>query len=265
MNIKISVVIPVWNRELFLARAVASVLEQTRKVDEILLVDDGSTDKTWSSIEKMQHDTVYLNKIAIRHCGKPGAVRNVGIEHARNEWIAFLDSDDTWLPHKIDMQIEALQKEKTKWIHTREIWMRNGKTISQKSQRHRRAGNIFEDALKKCIIGPSTVLMHRSLFDSYGMFQEDLEIAEDYELWLRMTAGENISYIDEPCVVKHSGTHEQLSTKYDHIENFRIKALQSIVRTEHFTLQQKRLAKEELQRKEQIWMQGAQKRKTENV
>jgi hypothetical protein len=93
---------------------------------------------------------------------------------------------------------------------------------------------IFEDALKKCIIGPSTVLMEASLFREAGGFREDLEIAEDYELWLRITSRYSVAYLDEALTVKRAGHPGQLSEKYGSIEYFRIKALEPLVDSRWF-------------------------------
>lgn len=242
-------------------KAVDSVLSQTYQVRELILIDDGSDDGTWEYIEKLSCDTVSLVKKRLEHCGMPGAVRNRGIELAANDWIAFLDSDDYWLERKIEQQVRAVETGNAKFCHTREIWRRGATELSQKTQTHRKSGHVFEDALKKCIIGPSTVLMHRSLIEQCGVFAEDLEIAEDYEYWLRITAQEKVVYVEQPSIVKYSGGHFQLSGKYEHIENFRIAALERLVQNDYFTAEQRKMAWAELQRKKAIWARGAIKRR----
>ena len=142
--------------------------------------------------------------------------------------------------------------------------MRNGKIVSQSGQRHAREGYIFRDALKKCIIGPSTVMMKRNLFLETGGFREDLEIAEDYELWLRITVNHPAGYLDEPLVIKRGGHPDQLSGKYGQIEIFRIKVLRMNLEACTFRIKQEKMAREELVRKCRIYAAGCLKRgKTE--
>ena len=123
---------------------------------------------------------------------------------------------------------------------------------------------MFADALKKCVIGPSTVLIRRDCWEESGGFREDLEIAEDYELWLRMTAREPVGYLDRPLTVKRAGNWEQLSEKYGQIEIFRIEALRNLVESRWFEkktdggIQSEAAA--ELVRKCRIYAQGCRKR-----
>lgn len=276
----ISVIIPVWNRAKLLERAIMSVVAQTHSVNEIIIVDDGSSDDTTQIIETIQNKTHVINSVAktknidiqgymLPHCGMVSKVRNYGIKKATGKWIAFLDSDDEWMPNKIALQHAQLNAYKTNkqhtikynWCHTQELWLRTGKEISQKSQKHARQGDIFKDALVKCIVGPSTVLIRKNLFDKIGLFREDLEIAEDYEMWLRICNKEKIAYVNEPLVIKHAGHGNQLSEKYPYIEKFRINALKKLLDQQTFEKHNIEFAKQELLRKEKIWECGFIKRK----
>ena len=269
----ISVIIPVWNRKTLVQKAIESVISQTYPVKELILIDDGSDDGTWEYIKTLHYDSLIIRKKHIPHCGMPGAVRNRGIEMATNNWLAFLDSDDYWLPHKLKMQVEKIQKIQNDsrfasfspipshlFCHTKEIWLRNETIVSQKKHKHKKTGNIFEYALKKCIIGPSTVLIHRSIIEKYGMFNETLEIAEDYEYWLKICADTPVCYIETACVVKYSGGQSQLSHKYSYIEKFRIEALNNLLHENIFTDTQQQLVLTELKRKQMIWNNGKNKR-----
>lgn len=259
----VSVIIPTYNRAGPTVEAVRSVLSQTRRADEIIVVDDGSVDGT---PDRLAAAAPGATIVPIPHCGMPGKVRNAGVERARGELIAFLDSDDLWTPEKLARQI-ALHGEDSllRISHTREIWLRDGRTVSQRGRRHGREGDIFEDALVKCIIGPSTVIIDRSLFESAGGFREDLEIAEDYELWLRIVAREPVSYIDEPLTVKRAlcsaiGGEGQLSEKYGQIEIFRIRALRGLVEGGLLPRSRMASARAELSRKCRIYAAGCRKR-----
>jgi len=205
----------------------------------------------------------------------PGAVRNRGVEAARYPLIAFLDSDDLWLPRKLERQLEtappswregiASANTDSPLIHSREIWLRQGKIVSQKGQKHRRRGDVFESALKKCSIGPSTVIMQRDIFEKLGGFREDLEIAEDYELWLRLSSLYPVEYVDQALVIKRAGHGEQLSGKYGQIEIFRLRGLEELWETgwfhRHISDESKiEAAARELAGKFRIYAAGCRKR-----
>ena len=153
------------------------------------------TENSSARAEKISLKWVRLDK----HSGMAGLVRNRGVDAASSDYISFLDSDDLWDKYKLEKQYRMMLELKNRGVrisHTREKWLRGEKTVSQKSQKHKREGDIFEDALWKCIIGPSTVMMEKSLFYEAGGFREDLEVAEDYELWLKIIDHEKVGYID---------------------------------------------------------------------
>lgn len=242
---EVTVVIPVYDRADLVAEAVRSVAAQTHRDFELVLVDDGSTDRSaeaaaaaWEAEGRARGAAAavfpQLRIRRIAHDGHPGAVRNRGAEWARGRYLAFLDADDLWRPQKLQRQLPLHREMGAAISHTREQWLRNGTEVSQKRMRHARTGWIFAYALVKCIIGPSTVVMSRELFEEVGGFREDLEIAEDYELWVRVTARHPVSYLDEPLTVKRGGHADQLSRKYDYIEPFRMAALRDFVQAGAF-------------------------------
>ncbi|MCF7949829.1 MAG: glycosyltransferase family 2 protein [Spirochaetaceae bacterium] len=247
----VSVIIPVYNRPKLATEAVRSVLLQSYPQLECILVDDGSSEAPQEACRLFAADPRF-RYLPIAHSGMPGAVRNRGVEAARYGLLAFLDSDDLWLPRKLELQVQLLQSgESGFWqgepaqrlggtaplVHSREVWLRGEKIISQKGQRFQRRGDVFAEALKKCMIGPSTVLMRRDVYEQLGGFREDLEIAEDYELWLRLTALYPVDFVEEPLIVKRAGHGQQLSEKYGHIELFRLKGLEDLVRRRWFAEQ----------------------------
>lgn len=256
----VSVIIPVYNRFELAKEAVSSVIGQTFRDIEIIVIDDGSSDMTPLLATYFKDDprVIYLK---IEHSGMPGFVRNKGVEIARGKYLAFLDSDDLWVNSKLEKQIEYLERNPScKIVHTKELWVRKSKIISQAGFSHERFGNIFSDALEKCIIGPSTVLLEKKLYEDLGRFRDDLEIAEDYELWLRICDSCTIGYIDEPLITKRAGHGDQLSEKYGQIEIFRIRGLHNLVEKRYFNLENQKLAEQELSRKCMIYAAGCRKR-----
>ena len=146
--VRVSVIIPTYNRACFLKEAIRSVKAQSYSNYELIVVDDGSTDDTPAVCREEK-----VTFIPIPHCGLPGQVRNMGALQATGEWLAFLDADDLWLGSKLARQLIYLRENPaTLLCHTREIWQRGEKTVSQSGQRHQRCGYILKDALKKCII-----------------------------------------------------------------------------------------------------------------
>ena len=257
--IKISAIIPTFNRGHLITNAIESILSQSYKVDEIIVVDNNSSDDTIKVIKEK------YPKVKLLEEKKQGVsnARNKGILHAKNKWIAFLDSDDIWMPKKIELQINKIKYSKNEifMVHTDEIWIRNKKFINQRKKHKKLEGYIFEKCLDMCIISPSSVLINTLLFKKYGTFNERLKVCEDYELWLRLTSKIPVSLINEPCVIKHGGHTDQLSKKFWGIDRFRVKALEKLLLS--YTLQgsQKINMMSVLLKKINIIIMGAEKRK----
>ncbi len=257
MILPLSVILPTYNRVHLLKEALDSVFSQTAQASQIIVADDGSNDGTLDLLSTYSQKHPRLQVCKLAHSGFPGRVRNSGVELAQYDWLAFLDSDDLWQADKLEKQWSHLPRFLG---HTREVWLRGEKILSQKGQKHLRDGNIFEDCLKKCIIGPSTVLMRKDVFHEFGGFREDLEVAEDYEFWLRICSKHPMDYLDLPLTVKRDGSWPQLSRKYGYIEGFRLNALYDLVENSFFKGEYLDIAVEELIRKAQIWVLGAEKR-----
>jgi glycosyltransferase involved in cell wall biosynthesis len=220
----ISVIIPAFNRAHTLPRALDSVLSQTLKPREIIVVDDGSTDETNAVLA----DYPGLCIISQDNRGV-SAARNVGIEKAGGEWLAFLDSDDEWLKEKLEKQWDVICNDDKLICHTEEIWIRNGQRVNPMKKHKKFGGMIYERCLPLCVISPSSVMIHRSVFEDVGVFDESLEVCEDYDLWLRICAKYSILFIDEPLIVKYGGHEDQLSRKHWGMDRFRVKALEKMM------------------------------------
>ena len=261
-NGSISVIIPTYNRLHTLPRAVTSVLEQTCQVLEIIVIDDGSNDGTadWLKQAHGPLRVVHQNNHGVSYA------RNRGIETSKGNWLAFLDSDDYWHPDKLQKQMRALASQTdTLFCHCDEIWMRNGKHLNQKHKHRKQGGYIFEHCLPLCAISPSAAVIHRSIFTTYGSFNESLPACEDYDLWLRITAHEPVSFVDEPLLIKTGGHDDQLSRRYPHMDLFRLKSLAGLLRDANLNTRQNDLAAQMFLRKYNIVINGAKKHGNEEL
>ncbi len=222
----VSAIIPTLNRSETLGRALDSILAQTRPPEEIIVVDDGSTDATTAMIES-RYPQVRLIRQANQ--GVSGA-RNRGIAAASGEWIALLDSDDEWTKEKLKRQSEIIAVDPDILLcHTDEIWIRNGRRVNPMKKHRKYGGRIFRQCLPLCVISPSSVIIRRALLDEIGMFDETLPACEDYDLWLRVTARYPVAFIEEKLTIKHGGHSDQLSARHWGMDRFRVQALEKIL------------------------------------
>ena len=255
--INISVIIPTFNRCSQLKRALQSVLHQSLQPFEIIVIDDGSTDDTslMLSEEFPQIKTLYQT-----NQGVSGA-RNKGIQASTGDWVALLDSDDEWLPTKLAQQVSALkQQPHYKICHTEEIWIRNGVRVNLNKQYQKKGGWIFNDCLPLCAISPSTVMIHRSIFNEVGIFDPELPVCEDYDLWLRISAKYPVLLITDPQIKKYGGHADQLSQQLWGMDRFRIQALKKIIESRQLSPEQQQATTEMLVKKASIYLMGANKR-----
>ncbi len=256
-GLKISVVIPVYNREALLLRALRSVYSQTLTPYEVIVVDDGSDCDLSSALSKKYPEVVLLKQ---SHAGV-SCVRNRGVKYATGNWIGFLDSDDEWLPKKLEQQVEALRDSKLSLCHTDEIWIRNGVRVNPHKKHRKFGGDIFEKCLPLCLISPSSSLTKKSLLDEVGGFDENLVACEDYDLWLRITAKHKVEYIDQPLIIKHGGHDDQLSRKHWGMDRFRIYSMEKLLNHTDLSNLQRCQLLNELVKKCDIFSQGALKNK----
>jgi glycosyltransferase involved in cell wall biosynthesis len=254
---KISVIIPTCNRSSYLAHALESVYAQSVLPYEVIVVDDGSTDNSREIIKRNFRDVRYLYQ---ENRGVSSA-RNTGILAAAGDWIALLDSDDRWEPHKLERQQRALQAHPDAIMcHSDEFWIRNGNRVNPMNKHAKRGGLIFQHCLPLCAISPSTSVIKRELFDEIGLFDEALPACEDYDLWLRICAIHPVLYLDEPLLTRYDGHADQLSRRHWGMDRFRIHALEKILGTGVLNAEDHAAALEMLQKKIGIVIQGADKR-----
>ena len=267
----ISAVIPTFNRGHCLLRAINSILAQTTPVDEIIVVDDGSNDKTYDLLLKSELLDTRGQVPNIRYLYQENkgvsAARNLGIKEAENEYIALLDSDDAWIETKIERQVLKLEEKKLscRITHTEEIWLKDGQRINPKKKHNKSGGFIFEKCLPLCCISPSSVLLHRTLFDDYGFFDEKLPACEDYDMWLRLCAFEEVLFVEEALTIKYGGHADQLSKAFWGMDRFRVQALEKLINSGKLSKTQRSQALEMLVKKIEILLLGAKKREKKEM
>jgi glycosyltransferase involved in cell wall biosynthesis len=253
----VSVVIPTYNRSELVREAVASVLAQTEAAHEVIVVDDGSTDDTASVLECFGSA---IRIILQPHRGV-SAARNTGIRAAAGEWLAFLDSDDLWLPRKLRVQLDFLSNHRESRIcQTEETWVRNGRKLNPKQYHKKPQGYCFPQLLERCLISPSAVIIHREVFAEVGFFDESLPVCEDYDLWLRIGYRYPIGLIEESLIMKRGGHADQLSISIPGFDRYRIQALVNLLQKERLSPSQQELALEALRQKCRIYGEGCRKR-----
>jgi glycosyltransferase involved in cell wall biosynthesis len=253
----ISVVVPVYNRWHLLPRALESVQNQTYPSDEILVVDDGSDQTVSTDLLESFPDVQFFRQ---ENKGVASA-RNLGIKKASGDWIALLDSDDEWEPTKLEKQLAFLKKfPEFRVIHTGERWIRNENEVSPPAYLDKSNHLLWERSLSHCLICPSSVLLHCSIFETVGLFDEKLTVCEDYDFWLRLLLQEEVGLVDEKLVIKHGGHDDQLSTTTWGMDRFRVMALQKILNNPLLSNDRKVNVLEVLLKKCDILAQGAEKR-----
>ncbi len=257
----ITAIIPTYNRAAHLERAIGSVLAQRRACDELIVVDDGSTDQTQALLKRLAAGARIPIRVLRQDNRGAAAARNLGIRMARGSLLAFLDSDDWWLPGKLAVQAGAMEARPEVLIsHTPEIWHRGGQRVNQKKKHDPPDGDVFAASLGMCVVGMSTVVARRQFFDRYGLFDEDLPCCEDYDLWLRAGSREPFLLAPQPLTGKEGGRPDQLSEIHRMgMDVFRIRSLGTLLDSGVLTPAQQQAARIELIRKCLIYGQGCVK------
>lgn len=198
---KVSVIIPTWNRGYIIEKTIKSVLSQTMSDLEILICDDGSTDDTYEKVLAIKDNRVRW--VPGNRAGRPAIPRNKGIGEAKGEWLAFLDSDDEWLPEKLEKQLALAEKMETKAVSSNASRLIPSEGIVGEYLSLVKDRITFDDLLKINEIITSSTLIHASLFDvSIGFPEsEDLKTIEDYATWLRIATQTDFAYCSEPLLL----------------------------------------------------------------
>lgn len=211
----VSVVLPTFNRLRFLRPAIESVYAQTCTDWELVVADDGSDAQTQEYLRSLARQP-RVRIVWLSHSGRPAAVRNEALRAAGGEYIAFLDSDDLWAPHKLERQIETLRaRGNCRWSYTGFVRV-DEHDVPLPAEKHRHwapyQGEIFEQVVTgRASIRTPSVLATRELLSQAGDFDEDLPSAEDYDLWLRLALYSEVALVDEPLV--HVRFHEENHTR----------------------------------------------------
>ena len=208
----VSVVIPVYNNEPYIAAAVQSVLCQTRQPDEVIVVDDGSTDGTAEVLKSYRDRIKYVYQ---RNRGEPAA-RNRGICEAASEHVAFLDGDDLWCANKLELQMKYLDRhpECALVYSDMSTFDENGVIDASVNSRFGispPSGRIFAALFERSLFGSGSVVFRKKCIDKVGYFDEALLVGSDYEMWLRISRHFDMGAVDQPLLsYRH---HATMSTR----------------------------------------------------
>lgn len=252
----VSVIIPVYNRPEFLKEAVESVLNQSYRDFEVIVVDDGSTDSTPDVIDSYRG---IIRSVRQENMGV-SAARNTGIRASRNNLVAFLDSDDLWETSKLERHVAFFNEHPEALIcQTGEIWIRKGKRVNPGTRHQKPSGMIFNESLHLCLVSPSAVMMKKTVFEKVGFFNESFPACEDYDLWLRISCSIPVFLLDEPLVIKRGGHENQLSAM-SCLDRYRIFSIKNILDSGRLDKDQTIKAVSVLVEKCRIYSSGCMKR-----
>ena len=222
----VSIILPTYDRLKFLPATIESVRQQTFEDWELLIADDGSGPELHAYLTSL-HDPPKTKVLWLNHSGNPPAVRNVALHEATGDYVAFIDSDDVWLPQKLQLQVDSLR------LHPRCHWSYTGFILIDEAGdplSGTRAvsnpvieGRLLDQLLRMELpIAPSSVLVRRSLLIKVGGFDPGLPVCGDYELWTRLAQDREIDHINQPL------TH--IRRHHDHYADD-VTALEDLART----------------------------------
>ena len=230
---KVSVIIPTYNCMRYVPEAVESVLNQTYRDYEIIIVDDGSIDQTRAALAK--HIEAHPQKVRYifqQNAGEGGA-RNRGIKEARGEYVAFLDADDIWTPQKLEIQMNLVESLKEKNIVVfGDAYAFNERGVITRSmfkEREPHEGSVFEELLYKNFVVTQTVVARRNLFAKVGYFKEGMKYCADFEMWLRLAKNYKFHYVNE-AIVGYRIHSNNVSGNIHKMQEYHLKVIQDALR-----------------------------------
>ncbi|MGC1677731.1 MAG: glycosyltransferase family A protein [Candidatus Binataceae bacterium] len=226
MHPEVSVVIPTYNRRTMVREAILSVLAQRGAHFELIVIDDGSTDGTAGDLARLGEECGGVLRIERIENRGAAAARNHGVALAQAPLIAFLDSDDLWMPSKLERQLEFMRAHSACDIsQCQERWIRGGRRVNPGLRHQKRGGDIFLDSLRTCLISASAVMIRTELFRELGGFDQTMRACEDYDLWLRILVTHEIGLLDEVLAQRRAGHPDQLSATIPALDRYRILSL----------------------------------------
>lgn len=258
---KVSVIIPVYNREEMVLNAVTSVLSQDFKDLECIVLDDGSTDSSLQTVNSIQDSRLRVFSSENRGVS---AARNMAISKAQGDYIALLDSDDVWLPQKLEVQLNYMCRNGYEISQTDETWMRQGKKVKKGRRNKKIEGWIFKESLETCLISPSCTVFSRKIWERCGPFDELMPAYEDFDLWIRICRNYPIGFIPEELTIRNGGRTDQLTSLVSYPDIYRMYAMLKLFRSSDVTFEQREMIKTELECKLGYYSGGCIKRGKES-
>lgn len=229
----VSVIIPSYNSGEYLNEAIESVVNQTYRNLEIIVVNDGSSDDTEEIAKEWQRKDKRIRYL--KHSRNKGlsTARNTGIKNSKGEYIAFLDADDIWLPQKLSLQIKKVQGPGADLVFSNwYIWEpeRNTKIIAFQVDPTQDKKSLLHSLVKRNFGSPSTVFLRKSSLEKVGLFDESLNSSEDYDLWLRFCLKDmKIDFIKEPLIYYRRHSKQMTESTYI-MRTSRLRVFQKIIR-----------------------------------
>lgn len=274
-----AIITTILTRQNLLSQAMMSVVKQQLAARQIIVVIDRAPNSREADITKenlslskqLSSELLDEHNISfIKNTGKGiSAARNTGIAKAKSEWVAFLDDDDRWLPDKMIEQAKLIEEANGDnsvsdvpypICHSDEMWLCNGTELKQLSKHRKQGGKIYPNCLELCCISPSAVVLHKSIFTKHGLFDENMPVCEDYDMWLRICAYEEVLFLDKPLVIKNGGHKGQLSKRYWGMDRFRIYAAQKMLHDDNLPAVYREMTTDSIKQRLEILANGADKR-----
>lgn len=207
----VSIVIPTFNRAPVLEAAIDSALAQTYRNFEIVVVDDGSTDDTLQRLDRRRSSK--LRVLTTARNGGPARARNLGIRHCEGEYVAFLDSDDRWMPWKLEAQVQCFRSGAPRLgavYSGRRVTLDDGSLLEI---RPRLRGAVFDELVRRNPVPLPTLLVKRAVLDHVGVFDPDLPACEDWDLVIRIARHYDLDFVAEPAVAYDGTGADRMSAR----------------------------------------------------